>query len=728
MASCASLVEKSGMILPLIDGEQDWPDALRAVLYVLGMIYFFLGVSIIADTFVASIEVVTARRRKVKQKSGKTFTVRVWNDTVATLSLMALGSSAPEIALSVIDLFKNKFLFAPLGAQTIVGSAAFNLLVIVAVCIVVVPSTEVRLIRELPAFYVTAAISLFAYVWLVLILVVISPDVVEIWEAACTFAFLPMLIFVSYQVDIRDLGGTRAPPPVADDGGLGTIVEEKPTFYLDFESDDVTVDANETGQLVQVTVKRQGSNGRCTCSFRTELYSAMPGYDFMDAEGTLEFAPGQMHYTFPIEIIQRQPNHVARQLLVILEGMEGETEFNPETDGGADGAILTITIAASPGSSGIKRCLDRMFNLNHLRRGMAEWSEQWSCCAYCNGSAEEQQDATVVDWILHCTTLPWKMLFSLCPPTSLFGGWACFIASLAFIGVLTAWISDLAELFGFVLGICDDVTALVFVALGTSMPDLFASLTAAREEPTADASIVNVTGSNSVNVFLGLGLPWTIGAIYWAVAGRTDSWNEKYGVSSLAAGLNGGAAFVVEAQNLGFCVLIFSCACLIALFIIHLRRKCVGCELGGNLPAKVASFVALITLWVGFLGLSSWKVMRWEQASLAEQILVLVFVGVCSMITCLVSMLIIVRQGRKLAKEGRDKEEALYRPSNTGAFGGDHRKKKSERSRDGANSEDRSSDHDSQASMDRQKILKKAPSSDSFASCFSSKNGIQVSI
>lgn len=59
------------------------------------------------------------------------------------------------------------------------------------------------------------------------------------------------------------------------------------------------------------------------------------------------------------------------------------------------------------------------------------------------------------------------------------------------------------------------MTAITFVALGTSLPDLFASKQAAKSEKTADNSIGNVTGSNSVNVFLGLGLPWTIAAIYW---------------------------------------------------------------------------------------------------------------------------------------------------------------------------------------------------------------------
>jgi hypothetical protein len=55
------------------------------------------------------------------------------------------------------------------------------------------------------------------------------------------------------------------------------------------------------------------------------------------------------------------------------------------------------------------------------------------------------------------------------------------------------------------------------VALGTSLPDTFASKSAAVGDKNADNAIGNVTGSNSVNVFLGLGLPWVIATIYHAV-------------------------------------------------------------------------------------------------------------------------------------------------------------------------------------------------------------------
>lgn len=51
---------------------------------------------------------------------------------------MALGSSAPEILLSSIEIIKEGFSAGELGPGTIVGSAAYNLFVIPAVCILAV--------------------------------------------------------------------------------------------------------------------------------------------------------------------------------------------------------------------------------------------------------------------------------------------------------------------------------------------------------------------------------------------------------------------------------------------------------------------------------------------------------------------------------------------------------------------------------------------------------------
>lgn len=72
------------------------------------------------------------------------------------------------------------FLAGDLGPGTIVGSAAFNMFVIIAICVWVIPDGEVRKIKHLRVFFITAFWSIFAYIWLYMILSIISPGVVEV--------------------------------------------------------------------------------------------------------------------------------------------------------------------------------------------------------------------------------------------------------------------------------------------------------------------------------------------------------------------------------------------------------------------------------------------------------------------------------------------------------------------------------------------------------------------
>ena len=115
---------------------------------------------------------------------------------------------------------------------------------------------------------------------------------------------------------------------------------------------------------------------------------------------------------------------------------------------------------------------------------------------------------------MHFIAVFWKLLFAMVPPVHWGKGWPAFIVALIFIGAVTAIVGECASMFGCVIGMPDSVTAITFVALGTSLPDTFASMTAAKSATTADSAIGNVTGSNSVNVFLGLGIPWVIASNY----------------------------------------------------------------------------------------------------------------------------------------------------------------------------------------------------------------------
>ena len=100
------------------------------------------------------------------------------------------------------------------------------------------------------------------------------------------------------------------------------------------------------------------------------------------------------------------------------------------------------------------------------------------------------------------------------PPCHIGGGAPAFAVALAFIGIVTMLVGEVATILGCAIGLKASVTAITLVAMGTSLPDTLASMTAAKQFEYADSAIGNVTGSNCVNVFLGLGLPWVISAHY----------------------------------------------------------------------------------------------------------------------------------------------------------------------------------------------------------------------
>ena len=209
---------EKGLLLPLVS-EYTWPHGSRAFIYLLGLLWIFMAVAIVADVFMCSIERITSKTTKIRiadpdaETGFREVDVRVWNNTVANLTLLALGTSAPEIMLSVIETVGNNFYAGDLGPGTIVGSAAFNLLVISGICVMSIPSPEVRRVKEIKVFFVTAFTCVGAYIWLVIVLLVISPNVVEIWEAVLTLCFFPILIGVAYLADRNCCMGKKDETP-----------------------------------------------------------------------------------------------------------------------------------------------------------------------------------------------------------------------------------------------------------------------------------------------------------------------------------------------------------------------------------------------------------------------------------------------------------------------------------------------------------------------------------
>lgn len=153
-----------------------------------------------------------------------------------------------------------------------------------------------------------------------------------------------------------------------------------------------------------------------------------------------------------------------------------------------------------------------------LQQKQATWGQQFKNAIMLGPTIDEDNavdDISYVDAVLHVLSITWKLFFALIPPSRILHGWPSFFIALFFIGCVTAVIGEFAALLGCAIGLKDSVTAITLVALGTSLPDTFASKTAAQNSEFADSAVGNITGSNSVNVFLGLGLPWLIATIYY---------------------------------------------------------------------------------------------------------------------------------------------------------------------------------------------------------------------
>ncbi|XP_027873093.1 sodium/calcium exchanger 1a isoform X4 [Xiphophorus couchianus] len=898
-----------GVILPVWKPKNPaFPDRLaRATIYFVGLFYMFLGVSIIADRFMASIEVITSQERKItiKKPNGEkiTTTVRVWNETVSNLTLMALGSSAPEILLSVVEVCGHNFDAGELGPNTIVGSAAFNMFVIIGLCVSVIPDGETRKVKHLRVFFVTATWSVFAYTWLYLILAVFSPGVVEIWEGLLTLFFFPFCVGFAYVADRRllfykyvykryrtgkqkgmiiETEGEPDLPSKVDVEMDGKMLNSHRDELLDGEAKELDEEEarrqlarilkelkqkhpeKETEQLMELAnyqvltqqqksrafyrcqatrimtgagnilkkhaadqVKRAAQHDICSeisvnnfstkvffdpgnyqclencgsvalnvvrrggdltstvyVDYRTEDGTANAGSDYQLTEGTIVFKPGETDKEIHINIIDddifeedehflvhltnvrvtpdgandHQANHADglaglglpctaivtifdddhagifsfEEPVVTVSESVGVMEVKVTRNSGARGVVAVpyktiqgtakgggedfedthgvlefdndeivksirinvvddeqyeknknfflevgdpqllemserkalllqevggfvqtgrTAVGFSPGreiyrkvqgrdrpapsnivsitdgvceevltkkeeeerriaemgrptlgehvrleviieeSYEFKNTVDKLIKKTNLALviGTNSWREQFvEAITVSSGDDDdcgEEKMPSCFDYVMHFLTVFWKLLFAFVPPTDYWNGWACFVVSISVIGMLTAIIGDLASHFGCTVGLKDSVTAVVFVALGTSVPDTFASKVAAIQDQYADASIGNVTGSNAVNVFLGIGLAWSIAAVYHYSKGQE---------------------FRVDPGTLAFSVTLFTIFAFICIAVlIYRRRPAIGGELGGPRVPKILTSCLFFSLWLMYIIFSS---------------------------------------------------------------------------------------------------------------------------
>merc|ERR1712042_39381 len=378
-----------------------------------------------------------------------------------------------------------------------------------------------------------------------------------------------------------------------------------------FGFEDSEAEIVESVGTYELEVKRiSGARGKVAIPFNTEDGTAKEGQHYEAQEGELLYENEETTKTISIAITDEESYEKSLIMYVeigeprhIAEGKEGEGVDYSELDAKNPEELTEeekIALLGRPclGANTriqirIKESKEFKNSVDKMMVGSSSWLDQFSEAFTVQADDDDEEDGeegeekmpSCGDYIMHFLTLPWKLIFAFIPPTAIYDGYPTFVISIFFIGACTAVIGDVAGHLGCFINLKDCVNAIAFVALGTSVPDTFASKTAAIEDETADASVGNVTGSNAVNVFLGIGIAWTMAAIYWEAQGQV---------------------FKVPVGSLGFSVTIFCIEALLAILILMARRSpVVGGELGGPKLFKTISSSLFVFFWVFYVAISA---------------------------------------------------------------------------------------------------------------------------
>ena len=365
-----------------------------------------------------------------------------------------------------------------------------------------------------------------------------------------------------------------------------TIVDDDEPGTISFTHRLYTV-TEADGKAVLPLQREGGADGQILLRYKTVDGSAKNGRDFRGGDGIVIFMHGVTEANIEIPITNDLDEEGDEYFEVVLVSADNGAKI-----GKLKRAMVTVTNDDEYNSAMGKLLNKVRLNRDNMRLHGEAWREQFLSAVKVTNDDDDDEEGgesrvSAGAYILHCMSFFWKVLFAIIPPVGMWGGWCAFIASLIGIGILTAIVGDVAGTFGCLIGLPKQVNAITFVAMGTSLPDLFASRTAARMENTADNAIGNVTGSNSVNVFLGLGLPWLVASIYWHLKGEV---------------------FSVPAGSLGFSVGIFTGVALIATGVLIARRflPIFGRgELGGPPAASWGCAILFFILWFIYCTLSA---------------------------------------------------------------------------------------------------------------------------
>ncbi|XP_033955500.1 sodium/potassium/calcium exchanger 3-like [Pseudochaenichthys georgianus] len=446
-------------------------------LHALCAIYMFYALALVCDDyFVPSLEKISENLQLSEDVAGATF--------------MAAGSSAPELFTSLIGVFITK---GDVGVGTIVGSAVFNILVIIGLCGIFAGHTVVltwwSLFRD-STYYILSVLAL---------IMVIYDATVVWWESLLLMTMYGIyIIIMTFNSQIRAFVTLQLSTSGPCCLGSADIQRE----------DKMAEDATACNTSMVLLNKGQVHNQEAAPVIMVdELLILHPHkLSFSDAGLRVMISP---HFSPRTRLSMAGRVLISERQRLIQSSKDGEagpvsragsTSNSLKRSGSCGvengGKTPAIADAESGEKPGVEVCQteeegeeDGIFSPVRIPGtwcGRVKWLIKWplGLLLYCT--------------VPNCIRPRWHRWFMV-----------TFLASTLWIAIFSYLMVWMVTIISYTLDIPDYIMGITFLAAGTSVPDCMASLIVARQG-MGDMAVSNSIGSNIFDILLGLGFPWAL--------------------------------------------------------------------------------------------------------------------------------------------------------------------------------------------------------------------------
>ncbi|TWW55673.1 Sodium/potassium/calcium exchanger 3 [Takifugu flavidus] len=471
------------------------------LLHVLCAIYMFLALAIVCDVyFVPSLEKLSENLHLSQDVAGATF--------------MAAGSSAPELFTSLIGVFITE---GDVGVGTIVGSAVFNILVIIGICGIFagqpISLSWWPLFRD-AVFYILSI--------LVLILVIYDEKVMW-WETIILISMYGIyIIIMKFNRSLYTLVESqcsRAGQPclgsLRRSTAVGSVAEGDNDMVPLKPGRDAISKPSDTVSMSPMTQLRRSARTRGRRWWmrrRTHTPTSSPFQRQASTFFTQHFSP-ITHLHMAAHMVMGRQRLIRARLSPEEGGAAGEESSGGDRTMGEGGMQQKEEEERGKGAAGVRGGGAQQKEEVENEDGEEEGEEE----------EEEEEEAPFKPFVMPdgwCLRLRWllswpvSVLLHCTIPNCSLPQWErwyllTFLTSTLWIALFSYLMVWMVTIISFTLGIPEVIMGITFLAAGTSVPDCMASLIVARQG-MGDMAVSNSIGSNIFDVLLGLGFPWAL--------------------------------------------------------------------------------------------------------------------------------------------------------------------------------------------------------------------------